>query len=167
MFGPNIMVNPVYTYKATSRKVYFPGNTAWYDFETGKYITGGQTLDVTAPYERIPLFIREGSILPVGEIIQSTKESQNDLTLYVYEGKNGEFTLYEDEGTNYNYEKGIFSTIRFNYNENTKTLTVGNRQGQYPGMSQTRKFTIKWISKDGKNAAQMVEYSGNSLRVNR
>jgi alpha-D-xyloside xylohydrolase len=166
MFGPNIMVNPVYRYKATSRKVYFPEKTGWYDFETGKYISGGQTVEVDAPYERIPLFIREGSILPVGEIIQSTKKSQNDLILYIYEGKDGEFTLYEDEGTNYNYEKGAYSTIQFNYNEKAKTLTIGDRQGQYPGMPQTRKFEIYRISKDGKKAVQTVEYSGISLIVN-
>ncbi|MDR3219193.1 MAG: DUF5110 domain-containing protein [Dysgonamonadaceae bacterium] len=168
MFGPNIMVNPVYAYKATSRKVYFPEETAWFDFETGAYITGGQTLEIAAPYERIPLFVREGSILPMGKIIQSTKENQNDLILYVYEGKDGEFVLYEDEGTNYNYEKGEYTTIVITYNENAKTLTIGRRQGEYSGMPLTRKFEIRWTSKESrKNAVQTVEYNGSPLVINR
>lgn len=166
MFGPSLMVCPVYTYKATSREVYFPENTNWYDFESGEYITGGQTAKVDAPYERIPLFVKEGSIIPMGKDIQHTKEMQSDIILKVYTGKDGEFTLYEDEGVNYNYEKGNCSKIRISYDENTKTVTVGDREGEYEGMPQTRKIEIEWISSDGKkNPLSELNYSGNKISV--
>jgi len=166
MFGPDIMVNPVYTYKSRSRDIYFPENSNWYDFETGRYITGGQSINIQAPYEQIPLFIREGAIIPMGKDIQHTKENQADITLKVYTGKNGEFTLYEDEGVNYNYEKGAFTTINITYNEDIKTVTIGERTGKYTGMPQTRKFEIEWITSDGKkNATSMVEYSGAEISV--
>ncbi|GHT76457.1 alpha-xylosidase [Bacteroidia bacterium] len=166
MFGSALMVCPVYTYNAISRPVYFPAGTDWYDFETNKSIAGGQTLTVSAPYERIPLFVCAGSILPVGQEIQSTKEVQTDLTLKVYTGANGEFTLYEDEGTNYNYEKGAYSTIKFTYDEASKSLTIGERNGQFNGMHEKRTFTIEWITKEGKkNPAKTVEYAGKEMKV--
>jgi alpha-D-xyloside xylohydrolase len=163
MFGPALMVCPVYTYKATSRAVYFPAGTNWYDYETNQHIAGGQTLTVAAPYERIPLFVREGSILPVGKEIQSTKEVQTDLTLKVYTGANGEFTLYEDEGVNYNYEKGAYSTIKFSYDETSKTLTISDRNGEYPEMVEKRTFIIEWITPNKKNFTSEVTYNGSKL----
>ena len=106
MFGPALLVAPVYKYGASSRKVYFPKNSLWYDFYTGRMVGGGCTVEADAPYERIPLFVRAGSILIVGGDIQSTAEdSFEPLTVVVYAGSDGEFTLYEDEGTNYNYEQ--------------------------------------------------------------
>jgi alpha-D-xyloside xylohydrolase len=165
MFGTNLMVCPVYNYKATSREVYFPVNTNWYNFETGEYITGGKTLSVAAPYERIPLFVREGSILPIGQEIQSTKETQTDLTLKVYTGANGKFTLYEDEGINYNYEQGAYSTIGLSYDETSKTLTIDEVKGEYPNMPKERTFTIEWIVKGKKNVISEVEYSGKKVSV--
>jgi alpha-D-xyloside xylohydrolase len=165
MFGPNLMVCPVYKYKAASRDVYFPSNTNWYDFETGEYITGGKTKTVAAPYERIPLFVKEGSILPMGQEIQSTKEVQTDLTLKVYTGANGEFTLYEDEGVNYNYEKGAYSSIGFSYDEASKTLTIGEIKGEYPDMPKARTFTVEWMVKGKKNTISKVAYSGGKMLV--
>nr|WP_236263944.1 TIM-barrel domain-containing protein [Dysgonomonas sp. Marseille-P4677] len=166
MFGPNIMVCPVYTYKATSRDVYFPESTNWYDFETQEYIAGGKTMKVVAPYERIPLYIKEGAILPMGDDIQHTKEQQANITLKVYTGKDGEFTLYEDEGTNYNYEKGAYSTIKFLYNEATKTLTIEERKGEYSGMIKDRTFRIEFISKDKKkNQIWEVKYTGELEKI--
>jgi alpha-D-xyloside xylohydrolase len=165
LFGPNLMVCPVYTYKATARAVYFPAHTNWYDFETGEYITGGKTVNVAAPYERIPLFVREGSLLPMGQEIQSTKEAQTDLTLKIYTGANGEFTLYEDEGINYNYEKGAYSTIELRYDEASKTLTIGERKGEYPGMSKARTFTVEWMVKGKKSTSSEVKYSGKKMSV--
>lgn len=165
MFGPNLMVCPVYEYNSTSRDVYFPANTNWYDYETEEYITGGKTMKVSAPYERIPLYVKEGSILPMGKEIQSTKEAQVDLTLKVYGGKNGEFTLYEDEGINYNYETGAYSTIRFSYDDTSKTLTIDDLKGEYPGMVKERIFRIERICKGEKNIAK-VKYSGKKVILN-
>lgn len=167
MFGPNLMVCPVYTYKATSRDVYFPVNTNWYDFETGRYITGGKTEKITTTYERIPLFVQEGSIIPFGKDIQHTKQSQADnIQLKVYAGKDGEFTIYEDEGINYNYEKGQFAKIRINYEEKTKTVTIADIQGGYSGMPDTRTFEIELITKDNKKQTpKIVKYANKRLSV--
>jgi alpha-D-xyloside xylohydrolase len=149
MFGPSLLVAPVYRYKARTREVYFPASCGWYDFYTGKYIKGGQKLEVEAPYERIPLFVKEGSIIPVGPDIQYTDEKPADpLTLYVYTGRNCIFTLYEDEGTNYNYEKGECSTIKFAFNNETGDLTIGERKGEFYGMLKYRIFNIVWVTKE-------------------
>jgi len=165
MFGPNLMVCPVYSYKSTSRDVYFPSNTNWYDYESGEYITGGKTVKVAAPYERIPLYVREGAILPMGKDIQSTKEAQTDLTIKVYTGKDGEFTLYEDEGVNYNYEKGAYSTIKFSYDEASKTLTIDDVKGEYDGMPKDRAIKVEWIVKGQKNTISEVKYNGQKVTV--
>ncbi len=107
MFGPSLLVAPVYKYKARTREVYLPASCGWYDLYTGKYFTGGQKIDADAPYERMPLFVKEGSIIPVGPDIQYVDEKPADpLTLLVYTGRDCVFTLYEDEGINYNYEHG-------------------------------------------------------------
>lgn len=166
MFGPSFMVCPVHEYKARSREVYFPANSNWYDFESNKYISGGQTLQISAPYERIPLFVREGSIVPMGRIIQNTKESQADnLTINVYTGANGEFTIYEDEGTNYNYEKGSYATIKMSYDEASRTLSIGAINGGYNGMPKERKLTIVFISKDSKSTKTTINYTGEATSV--
>ncbi|MCQ2197747.1 MAG: DUF4968 domain-containing protein, partial [Bacteroidaceae bacterium] len=124
MFGPSIMVNPVYAYKARSREVYFPKDNIWYDFFTGSVTSqGGETLNIPAPYERIPLFVRAGSIIPVGPALEYTQQAKaENIRLYVYQGADGSFNLYEDEGTNYGYEEGRYANIPISYNEATKTL---------------------------------------------
>ncbi len=165
MFGPAMMVCPVYSYKTASRDVYFPSNTNWYNYETGEYLTGGKIVNVSAPYERIPLFVKEGSIVLMGKDIQSTKETQNDLVVKVYTGKDAEFTLYEDEGVNYNYEKGAYSTIQCSYDETSKKLTFGAIRGEYPGMTKERVFNIEWITKGQKNIISKVQYTGNEVTV--
>ncbi|MDL2291786.1 DUF5110 domain-containing protein, partial [Bacteroides sp. OttesenSCG-928-F21] len=149
MFGPSLMVCPVYEYNARSRNVYFPETTGWYDFYTGKYIRGGHQQLVDAPYQRMPLYFREGTIMPYGPDIQYTDEvASEEITLYVYAGQNGTFTLYEDEGTNYNYEKGHYALIPFTYDEASRTLVIGDRQGEYPGMLQSRRFNIVTVDKN-------------------
>jgi alpha-D-xyloside xylohydrolase len=168
MFGPAFMVCPVYSYEARNRNVYFPSGSNWYDFYTGNYITGGKQVNVDAPYERIPLFIREGSIIPVGPEIQYTGEKPADkIVLYVYKGKDGSFTLYEDEDSNYNYETGKYSNIAFTYNDANGTLTIDERKGQFDGMLKNRTFVIVTVSKDKPKAfnydaeGQSVTYDGH------
>jgi alpha-D-xyloside xylohydrolase len=149
MFGPSFLVAPVYKYKARTREVYFPSSCGWYDFYTGNHIFGGYRLRVNTPYERIPLFVKEGSIIPVGPQIQFTREKPAiTLTLYVYTGRDCAFTLYEDEGTNYNYEKGECSTIKFSYNESEGNLTIGERHGEFNGILKDRVFNVVWVSKE-------------------
>jgi alpha-D-xyloside xylohydrolase len=175
MFGPSLLVAPVYKYKTVKRIVYFPGSVGWYDFYSGKYIEGGKYLEVDAPYERIPLFVKEGSIIPVGPEIQFTDEKPADpLTLLVYTGRDCVFTLYEDEGINYDYEKGDCSTIRFSYNNNSGELTIGERTGEFKGMLNSRTFNIVWITRDkpvpfdpGINPHSSVEYTGKELKISR
>jgi alpha-D-xyloside xylohydrolase len=142
MFGSNLMVCPVYKYKARERDVYFPESDGWYNLYDGNFIAGGQKQTVSAPYDRMPIYVAAGSILPMGKVIQSTKQAQPDLTLYVYAGKNGSFSLYEDENLNYNYEKGAYSTIEFTYNDKIKTLSIGDQKGNFDGMVKERNFKV-------------------------
>ena len=142
MFGPALMPCPVYEYKARSREVYFPEG-GWYDFYTGAYIAGGQTLTADAPYERIPLYVRAGSIIPFGPDMQWSDEKPADnIRLYVYAGRDADFTLYEDDGVTYGYEKGAYATIPIHWDDASRTLTIGARKGSFPGMLETRTFTV-------------------------
>ncbi|MCF8358821.1 MAG: DUF5110 domain-containing protein [Prolixibacteraceae bacterium] len=149
MFGKALMVCPVGYYKQRERGVYLPEGTGWYDFKSGKYLGGGQTIVADAPLNRIPLFVKEGSIIPMGPEIQyAMQPTGGNLKLMVYTGADASFTLYEDEGINYNYEKGDFSEIVFEYDEETKTLTLNDRKGYYMGMSEKRKIDIYVFKKD-------------------
>jgi len=142
MFGPALMPCPVYEYKARSREVYFPEG-GWYDFYTGAYIAGGQTLTADAPYERIPLYVRAGSIIPFGPDMQWSDEKPADnIRLYVYAGRDADFTLYEDDGVTYGYEKGACATIPIHWDDASRTLTIGERKGTFPGMLESRTFTV-------------------------
>jgi alpha-D-xyloside xylohydrolase len=149
MFGPALLINPVYNYRQRSRELYFPNGQGWYDLYTGKYMEGGVSVNADAPYERTPVFVRAGSIVPFGPAMQYTTEKRADtITLYIYAGRDGQFSLYEDEGINYNYEKGGYSTIQFNYSDKDKRLTVGTREGRFAGMLETRYFRIKYVTKE-------------------
>ena len=173
MFGPALLINPVYTYKTAVKNVYLPSGTGWYDLYSGKYFEGGQQITADAPYEKMPVFVKEGSIIPSGPALQYTSEKAADtITLHVYTGKNAAFTLYEDEDTNYNYEKGAFSNIPFSYNETTHELTIGKRKGSFKGMLTNRTFRIVWVGKDKpggldfENApAAILNYSGGQLSI--
>jgi alpha-D-xyloside xylohydrolase len=146
MFGPAFLVAPVTEYKARSRKVYLPAGT-WYDFYSGRSTRGGQTIDATAPYERMPLFVRAGSIVPTGPAVQHTgNNSHSPVTLNVYTGADGSFSLYEDDGTSRQYLHGQYSRIPLQWDEATKTLTIGRREGNgYAGMAGTREILIRWM----------------------
>lgn len=173
MLGPSLLVCPVYEYKARSRKVYLPASAGWYDFYSGKYLEGGQIIEAGAPLEKIPLFVKEGSIIPIGPEIQYTDEKPADpLTLYVYAGSNGYFELYEDESVNYNYEKGKYSTIPFSYDDESYTLTIGKINGSYPGMLKNRTINVVLVSKDrpkkydsGVSYDQLISYNGDKQTV--
>lgn len=145
MFGPALMISPVYIYKARSRSIYFPAG-GWYDFYTGAYLSqpGNQTVD--APYNKMPLYAKVGTIIPTGEVIQSTADIQINLRILVYTGADATFDLYEDDGTTYSYEKGEFSTIRLTYNESQQSFSIGDRNGTFSGMPQERNLEIVFIS---------------------
>lgn len=173
MFGPALMACPVAKYKERSREVYLPGKKGWYDFYTDKYYAGGQTITADAPYEKIPVFVPEGSIIPFGPEIEWTDQKPAELiNLYVYAGRDGEFTLYEDEGVNYNYEKGKYATITFKYDDASQQLTIGEREGGFDGMLKERRFNVVLVSAKSPRAldlanpkGKMVKYTGKELMV--
>ena len=148
LLGPALMPCPVYEYKARSRSVYFPAG-GWYDAYTGTYIPGGERITVDAPYERMPLYVRAGSIVPMGPDMEwSDEKPAGDLTLLVYAGADACFTLYEDDGLTYAYEKGAYSTIGLHWNDAERCLSIGAREGSYPGMAATRDFRVVLVSRD-------------------
>jgi alpha-D-xyloside xylohydrolase len=166
MFGPAFLVAPVYEYGARSREMYFPECEGWYDFYTDEFVEGGQTMTVAAPYDRMPLYVRAGAIVPFGPEIQWSDEKPADvIDLYVYMGADGEFTLYEDENVNYNYEKGAYSKIAFSYNDKMKLLSIEEREGEFPGMLEERIFNVIPVSKNGTGKTQTVKYNGLSMKV--
>ena len=173
LFGPSMMVSPVTQEGATNRSVYLPGQGAWYDFWTGKQETGGQRIDAAAPIETMPLFLRAGAVLPMGPVVQYASEKPAaPLEIRVYRGADGAFTLYEDEGNNYNYEKGRYSTIPLTWNEAAGTLTIGACNGKFPGMLKERTFRVVFVdeghgagSGDTEHVDQVVGYNGKAVVV--
>ena len=174
MFGSALMACPVGEYQKYSREVYLPKQKGWYDFYTGTYHAGGQTIVADAPFDKIPVFIPEGAILPIGPEMQWSDEKKPELIdLYVYAGKDGSYTLYEDEGTNYNYEKGKYAVIDFKYDDARKQVTIGARKGSFDGMLQKRRFNIILVDQkkqQGVNLAKspkgkVVKYAGQAMTV--
>ena len=174
MFGPALMACPVGEYQKYSRNVYLPKQKGWYDFYTGKHYAGGQTIVADAPFDKIPVFVPEGSILPVGPEMEWSDQKKAELIdLYVYAGKDGSYTLYEDEGTNYNYEKGKYAMIDFKYNDAHKTITIAARKGAFDGMLQKRRFNIVLVSDNNQQGislakapkGKMVKYAGKAVTV--
>jgi alpha-D-xyloside xylohydrolase len=167
MLGPALMACPVGYYKARNRSVYFPRQCGWYDLYTGSYTEGGQTLVVDAPYDRIPVFVREGAIIPFGPAMEWSDEKPAELiNLYVYAGQNGQFQLYEDEGTNYNYEKGQYATIDISYDNATRTVTFDQRKGSFPGMLKERQFNVVLVSKEAPKALNLEQPEGKLVKYN-
>ncbi len=194
MFGRNLLVMPVtdslYTYYDTkakkgftsvpdagkavkSVKVYLPQGAEWYDFWTNERHDGGQTVDMPCPIDIMPVYVKAGSVLPFGPAVQYASEKKwDDLEIRVYPGADGEFTLYEDEGDNYDYENGAFSQIRFRWDDAARTLTVGDREGEYEGMLKKRSFRILVVDRQsppGDRAAKdfnrKIRYDGKAQSV--
>jgi len=159
--------------QAKSSKVYLPEGTVWYDFWTNDKFNGGQEIVKATTIDEIPLYIKSGSIIPFGPQVQyATEKKWDNLEIRVYPGANGVFMLYEDENDNYNYEKGIYSTINFTWNDTKRTLTISNRIGSFPGMLSERKFNIVIINKNKgaespgiKKYNKSVSYTGKSVLV--
>jgi alpha-D-xyloside xylohydrolase len=172
LFGPAILVNPVVEPGATLRHVYLPAAT-WYDFWSGAITRGPRAIDTRAPLERLPLFVRAGSIVPLGPELEYADEKTADpVEIRVYRGANGAFTLYEDENDNYNYEKGAHATIPFSWDDSSRALTIGDRRGAFPGMFGSRTFRIVFVSEGHgvgnavtQDADRTVRYKGKKLVV--
>jgi alpha-D-xyloside xylohydrolase len=156
-----------------TRSVYLPAGSKWYDFWTGQEFDGGQTVSAEAPLDRIPLYVRGGAVLPMGPTLQYADEHPADpIELRVYPGADGSFTLYEDEGDGYAYEKGVFATIPISWNEKSRTLVIGDRQGTFPGMLVDRTFRVVWVKPShgsGIDPAQAsdldLKYSGKAISI--
>jgi alpha-D-xyloside xylohydrolase len=172
-FGPAFLVAPVTTPKARRRAVYLPAGAEWYDFWSGKPAAGGTTVDAPAPLDEMPLFVKAGAIVPVGPELQYIGEKPSDpTTLYIYQGADGAFTIYEDSGVTYDYEKGAFSEIPLQWNNASKTLTIGARKGTFPGMLEKRTFHIVVVSKTQATGFSFepktdktVAYEGKALTI--
>jgi alpha-D-xyloside xylohydrolase len=176
MFGPALLVNPVtkpmyygpnstpITCAEKTRPVYLPTGSDWYDFWTGERYAGGQTLNAHAGLGTMPLYVRAGSLIPFGPDISHTDEQpQAMVKLRIYPGRDGVFTLYQDEGDNYNYEKGLFATIQLRWKDKDSRLIFEKRQGNYPGMSDTLEFSISVV---GETFECQVVYAGTQKIVN-
>ncbi|RNI36249.1 DUF5110 domain-containing protein [Hanamia caeni] len=192
MFGKSLLVNPVTepmyikktgegrnavatedfnTIKTT--EVYLPAGTDWYDFWTGEKFSGGKKINKETPFDIIPLYVKAGSILPFGPVVQYAEEKKwENLEIRIYPGADGNFVLYEDQNDNYNYEKGVYSTIDFNWNNKKKTLNIGDRNGSFPGMLTERKFNIVLVANNkatGTNIAEapdkVVNYNGGKVVI--
>ena len=148
LFGPAIMVTPVTAAGAAAKSVYLPAaNAPWFNFWTGETTPAGQQVEAAADVGTLPLFVRPGSIVPLGPFLQYSSEKPADpIELRIYRGADGQFTLYEDEGDNYHYETGKYATIPLAWNEATHTLTIGKRAGSFPGMLKTRTFNVVCVS---------------------
>lgn len=182
MFGPAFMVNPVteqlYTSadadkKAKARQVYLPAASKWYDFWTGELLDGGKTISAAAPIDILPLYVKAGSIIPMGPHMEyATEKPADNIELRIYPGADGSFKFYEDENDNYNYEKGQYATFNINWNDKTRKLSISDTKGKFPGMLKNRTFNIVMVKgSHGANvevtdkADKVVKYSGKALAV--
>jgi alpha-D-xyloside xylohydrolase len=172
MFGPALLINPVASDKIRSRKVYLPSGTSWFDLYTGRATDGGRVIEAAAPLDRMPLFVKGGSIIPTGPDIQHSGEKPDPLIVYVYSGANSTFNMYEDAGVNNDYESNAFSIIPLTYNETSKTLTIGSRFGAFEGMIESRNIFVAFITKDKPAAMdfkttglKQITYTGEEIMV--
>jgi alpha-D-xyloside xylohydrolase len=181
MFGPAFLVNPVTTQfysgkngttEVRTRQVYLPKRAQWYNFWTGDVLSGGQIIDAAAPIDIIPLYVKAGSIVPMGPNIEyATQNPAGAIELRIYPGADGSFKLYEDESDNYNYENGSYATVDFIWNNKTRQLTITNRKGTFTGLQQKRVFNIV-VVKPGHGiegaitkADRTITYTGNTMKI--
>jgi alpha-D-xyloside xylohydrolase len=176
MFGPSLLVNPVtqpmyfgknsvpFDGTEKARPVYLPTGAGWYDFWTGRYFEGGQTIQADAPIQILPLFVRAGSILPIGPEIQYADQAVNEpLELRIYTGQDSTFELYFDEGDRYTYEQGAYATVRIDWEDDRKRLTINDRSGSYPGMPAMLQFKVVLCTKDNKSVEpKFISFAGKS-----
>lgn len=174
LFGDAFLVAPVTEHKARTRSVYLPGNGLWYDFATAQAYRGGGRVSVAAPYERMPLFVRAGAIVPMGPVTQYVDQQPGaPLTITVYTGADGRFSLYEDDGTSEQYRTGAWARVPIRYDEATGSVTLGAREGKgWKGMPATRTIRVKWVSPgrpvtDDNGFDAEVTYSGAEMVVPR
>jgi alpha-D-xyloside xylohydrolase len=173
MFGPAILVNPVLKQDATRRTVYLPDSPLWYDFWSGASVKGSREVEAEAPVDRIPLFVRAGAIIPFGpEIEYADQKPAGPLELRIFRGADGQFDLYQDEGDTYNYEKGAHAIIPLRWSETSKTLTIGDRTGEYPGMPKELELHVVWVSpghgvggRVESKADKIVSYYGKTISI--
>ncbi len=173
LFGKAFLVAPVYAYKARARQVYLPAGAEWYDFHTGALQAGGQSIQAAAPLARMPLYVRAGSIVPVGPDIQHTADKPGaPITLLVFTGADGSFDYYEDDGVSYGYERGEFARVPMRYDAAKGALVIGARSGSYKDMPAKRTFHVRWIRAGAKPPADLdarpdvtVEYNGAEVTV--
>jgi len=157
-----------------TRKLYLPESKGWIDFWTGEKLVGGKEIIANAPIDIMPLYVKAGSIIPTGPFLEySTEKPADPIELRIYPGDNGIFVLYEDENDNYNYEKGMYATIEFNWDDASSTLTIGKRKGEFPGMLKERTFNIVVVTKDQGTGVdivvipdQVVKYKGEEIILN-
>jgi alpha-D-xyloside xylohydrolase len=148
MYGPAFLVSPVTEPGATTRRLYLP-DAKWYDFWTGSVANGPNVVTAAAPLEKMPLYVRAGSIVPLGpEVEWSTQKPADPIELRIFRGADGNFTLYEDENDGYNYEKGVYATIPIHWDDAKQTLTIGDRKGDFPGMLQSRSFRVVFVGEN-------------------
>jgi len=164
MFGPAFLVNPVTGKGGTQRKVYLPASGLWYNFWTGETVTGGKTIDAAAPIGEMPLYVRAGSIIPMGPEVEYAAQKTNQVTeLRIYPGADGRFTFYEDENDNYNYEKGQYATFTLIWNNQQKKLTISGTAGNFPGALKRRIFNIVVVN--GKHGSGPLAAAGIDKKV--
>jgi len=167
LFGRSILVAPVTKYKARTWPVYLPSGSSWYNFLTNEKINGGQLVNTNTPVDEIPMYVKAGSIIPFGPDVQySTEKKWANLQVKIYPGADAEFSLYEDENDNYNYEKGLYSTLKFKWQEEGRTLIIEDRKGNFPGMIKSRKFNLLLVGETGKaNQTKQISYNGKKTLV--
>ena len=174
MFGSSFLVAPVTKKDAKTQQVYLPADASWYDFWTGVLVKGGKYINRATPIGIMPLYVKAGTIMPWGPDVQyATEKKWDNLEIRIYPGADADFTLYEDENDNYDYEKGLYTTINFHWNDNQHTLIIGNKSGHFPGMLNTRKFRVVLMKHKGgsgvkliKNVDKVINYNGEKIQVN-
>jgi len=164
LFGKALLVAPVVEKGATTRQVYLPGSDAWFDFWTGVRVSGGATIDADAPLDRIPVFARAGSIVPLGPLKPyADAPAEGPLELRVYPGRDGAFLLYDDAGDGYGYENGEYALLRLCWDDHGSLLTISGREGHYPGVAASTRLRI--VCGSPSVPPREIDYTGSAIIV--